>query len=1075
MTHPAARIITGIFVVGSLPTFAFGAPLALSETPLTVSSAVQPNVMLLIDNSGSMDNIIWASGYDSTVTYPEWQYRNSSGNWVTMDSSDGNLHFSSLKEGDCSTGYKRFRKETGTSTVKCLKLPDPVGSGNTRYAPNYLNYLLETYPGGTDLTDGTIPKQYRMEVAREVASNLVANTSGMRFGVSRFYGPSSDNYGHGAKIDAICGSSVSTIQSAIAGYESETNTPLAEGLYEITRYFRGMSSKYHSDTTYTSPIQYRCQKNFTVVVTDGLPTYDTNIATDDTDDTADADRGLPNWDGQNPTTTQDMYPNFPRYSDGFKPSDGSAGEGASLYLDDIAKFAWDIDLKKSGTDSSGVSYQDAKFPTQNMHTYTVGFSTSNQMLQDAAEYGHGEYYTASNATQLSAALRSAMADILAKSGSSSAAAANAGFIGTDTKVYQARFNSADWSGQLLAFSVEDDSASANYGSLITTGSGPGGSLWDAGAELPAWSSRNIFTVKNGAGIPFRWDQLSTSAEPSTEGDQQGLLGSEAVLEYLRGDDSGEVQSGGAFRDRTSKLGDIVNSAPVFVGAPNFRYPDGLESIAYSTFVTTNKNRAKMIYVGANDGMLHGFDAETGVEEMAFVPGALYGKLAALKSRDYSHRYYVDGSPTVGDAFVGSAWRTMLVSGLNRGGQSIFALDVTDPTAFSENATNAAKLVRWEFSDRNDADLGYTYSRPAIVRLHNGRWAAIFGNGYNNTEADGRASATGNAVLFIVDLADGTLIKKLDTGVGTAQDPKRESRPNGLATPAPVDLDGDRIVDAVYAGDFFGNLWKFDLADDDPTKWEVAFNAKPLYKACAAASCTEGASSNRQPITVRPEVGKHPKGAGVLVYFGTGKYLETGDNNGAAGGRQTFYAIWDNGALVGSRDNLVQQRIIHEGSYRITEKNTIDWTTKKGWFVDLVPPSGTGEGERQVTDPLLRNNRIIFTTVIPNNDPCVPGGPSWLMELDARTGSRLTYSPFDVNADGKFSTADFLPVTENDVSGSAPPSGVKTEGGAAARPSVMAGEGQQERKYVSTSEGLQTVVENPGPWDTGRQAWRQLSR
>lgn len=1046
-----------------LPAGSLAAPLALSDAPLTVTTAVDPNVMLLIDNSGSMDNIIWDSGFKPLTSYPEWEYLDGS-HWVTIDSSGGNIFLSSLDSGSCASGYKRFRNASDTSIKKCLKLPDPVGSGNTRYSGNYLNYLLETYGSNTDLSSGTIPKEHRMQVARDVATSLVKDTTGMRFGVARFYGPSAHNSAHGATIDATCGSTTSTITSAIAGYSSQTNTPLAEALYEVTRYFRGMGSYYHSDVDYTSPIQYRCQKNFTIVVTDGLPTYDVTFPTDDTDDKSDPDHSLPDWDGESPNTTQAMYPNFPTHSDGFKPGDGAAGEGASLYLDDIAKFAWDIDMKKGGTDATGTSYDDPKFAKQNMYTYTVGFSTANQMLEDAANYGHGEYYTANNADELTTALQNALADIASKLGASVSGTANSQLLDAGSKVYQGLFNSKDWSGQLLAFEVEVSNGAYK---LKTTNAGPEGSLWDAGAKLPSWGSRNIFTINGGEGATFRWDSLSTA--------QQTALGSKDILEYLRGNDALEVKKGGTFRDRATKLGDIVNSAPNFIGKPNLRYPDTLESSnpssaqKYSEFRKKWANRTGIIYVGANDGMLHAFDADTGVEKMAYAPGALIPQLSKLSSTGYEHRYYVDGTPTVIDAFIGGAWKTVLVGGLNKGGQGIYALDVTDPAKFSESAANAANLVLWEFTDADDADLGYTYSQPAIVRLPSGKWAAVFGNGYNNTAADANASTSGNAVLYMVDLETGKLIQKFDTGVGTKQDPTNAGRPNGLATVAPIDFDGDTNIDAIYAGDLFGNLWKVEY-DTSSKKWSIAPNGKPLFTACAEDPC-----KTRQPITERPEVGRHPKGRGVLVYFGTGKYLETGDNNGAAGGKQTFYAIWDQGtgggktASVSGRSVLQQQSIESEtATYRLTTNNSVNWTSRMGWYLDLVPPSGSPAGERQVTNPVLRDGRIIFTTLIPTDDKCVAGGPSWLMVMDARTGSHLTYTPFDLNTDGSFSNSDFRPLKNKDGSTeNVPVSGTKTEDGAPGPNVVSCGDGDCILIGRDLQEG------NGGPYANGRQSWRQL--
>jgi type IV pilus assembly protein PilY1 len=203
---------------------------------------------------------------------------------------------------------------------------------------------------------------------------------------------------------------------------------------------------------------------------------------------------------------------------------------------------------------------------------------------------------------------------------------------------------------------------------------------------------------------------------------------------------------------------------------------------------------------------------------------------------------------MGDAFWAGAWHTVLVGGLNNGGQGIYALDITSPTGGDEAATASSKYL-WEFTDASDTeyDLGQTFSRPAIAHMKNGKWVAIFGNGYNNTNPDGKVSTTGNAALYIVDLQTGSLIRKITTGVGMSADPLGTSRPNGLSTPAVVDVEGDNVADYVYAGDLFGNLWKFDVTSSNPSSWGVAYtvSSKPAPLFVAVDS-----SNRRQPITSR---------------------------------------------------------------------------------------------------------------------------------------------------------------------------------------------------------------------------------
>ncbi len=715
-------------------------------------------------------------------------------------------------------------------------------------------------------------------------------------------------------------------------------------------------------------------------------------------------------------------------------------------------------------------------------------------LWHAAINSRGQYVRAQKPTDLVNAFNTAIAAVLARTSSGSAAALNSGTLDANSKLYQARFNSGTWSGQLLAFDINPDGSIAtpeawDAGGLLTTR--VAGNGWDA--------NRHVITFSGTQGVPFRWASLPSTMQADLNKNGQGIsdaVGSEqgqARLEYLRGSAANEG-IGNGYRVRSGgKLGDIVNGAPAFVGAPQFSYPDTLESEPYSSFKGANNNRTPVVYAGANDGMLHAFNADTGEELLAYVPKIVFQNLTKLTASPYAHRFFVDGPPTVGDVFYGTAWHTVLVGGLRKGGQGVYTLDVTNPSSFSE--TGAATIARWEFTD---ADLGYTYSRPAIARMQNGRWAAVVGNGYNNTEADGSASATGNAVLYILDIENGSVIKKFDTGVGSSADPSATGRPNGLTTASPVDVNGDRIVDYVFAGDLFGNVWKFDVRSGDPTQWGIAYSGSPLFVARDALGA-------RQPITGQIDVGLHPQfqtgssffaNGGYMIYFGTGKYIEQGDNVVTNVQTQSFYGVWDpdKAALPPSfdRSSLLQQQILEEvqatfstGTFdvRLSSNNPINWRTDPltptsgdhlGWYMDLiVQGSGDNRGERQVTASVLRNGRIIFTTLIPSGSSCVFGGSGFLMELDAANGARLGDPPFDFDNDGTFDLVDFPFLGTAGV-----PSGVRSTGGAPSAPSILdAGEGEEYKYLSGTDTGkLQAVHEKggEGPGAGGaRESWRQL--
>ncbi|RUR11801.1 fimbrial assembly protein [Legionella septentrionalis] len=694
------------------------------------------------------------------------------------------------------------------------------------------------------------------------------------------------------------------------------------------------------------------------------------------------------------------------------------------------------------------------------------------------------YFLVTSAGNLQTQLAKALELIIDRTGSFSSAALSSGFLAAETRVYQAIFRTLDWSGQLLAFAIDE-----NTGDILFTGSGPNGSIWDAAEKLDTQNyntGRRIITYKPSAnrGIPFRWpnnpasptsNELDTSqttalnANPST-----GLNDSQGSnrLNYIRGNRAQETQRGGIFRERTSLLGDIINSNPIAVGIPEQQYPvvwsgnAAENNSSYNTFRQNNLNRQAILYVGANDGTLHAFDATTGSEVFAYVPSKVFSKLSSLTSPDYTHQYFVDGSPTVIDVFINNQWRTILAAGLNGGGQGVYALDITNPAQFNEG--NAANMVKWEFTDLNDADLGFSYSQPSIVRLANGQWAAIFGNGYNNTAADGRASTTGNAVLYIVDINTGALIKKLDTRVGMSADPLGLARPNGLSTPTVVDADGNSIADLIYVGDLFGNVWKIDISSSNVSQWDFSFKsgATPLPFFVAQDS-----NGNRQPITNRPTISRLDANAsGFQIYIGTGKYLETSDKTDTR--VQTVYGLRDDGTgAITGRSQLREQTILSEqGNVRITSNNQLA-NNDRGWYLDLLV--NTERGERVIADMIFLNRKIIFSTTIPTSDPCDFGGESWLMELNAFTGTRLDYHVFDINGDGLFDSNDGVTRSEGGQTIEVPVSGLKSDVGLVATPAVL-NAGSIEYKYLpGTSGDIQKVTENPGLNRAGRQSWRQL--
>jgi len=875
----------------------------------------------------------------------------------------------------------------------------------------------------------------RAFVAKGALSDVISTTPGMRFGldvinqtIPLIEVPTGSGNFSSQNIDLLA--------DLYDMVWPDRTTPLRQGLERAGNYF---------DNTLTGiadPIEYSCQQNFTILLTDGY------------------------WNRNDPAVGDED------------------GDGYSPTVADVARYYYNRDLSPLADDVPTFPNNTPLNDFQHMVTFTAAFGVTGNLvdtdgdfwpnppltesddwgdpfidnspekiddLWHAAYNARGTFLSARTPGALAAGIKSQLQNIEERIASISTVALNTGFISSDTKVYQARFNSSDWRGELLAIPVQ-------AGGILDLAN-----IIDAGDVLPTATNRVIYT-NNGTGgvpVPFRWASLSPAQQTALNQDSAGnsdTLGGER-LDWLRGDSSNETPAG-PFRARNNgNLGDIVNSAPVFQGPPNERYPDNwgtgepesCSTCKYSDFRSTFQNRTPMVYTGANDGMLHGFDADTMVEKIGYVPTGVIENLPALTSQNYNHQFYVDGTPTVIDAFFNNNWHTMLTGSLNKGGQLVYTLDITNPTTFVESVAAAASIVLWEFTDADDADLGYTFSKPAIVRMHNGRWAAVFGNGYNSTEFDGNVGS-GHAVLYVVDLETGTLIKKIDTGVGTD---------NGLATVAPIDINGDFIVDYLYAGDLEGNLWKFDVTSSVANDWDVAFKAGstnlPLYVA-------KDASNNRQPITVQPDAGRGPNGLDIMLYFGTGRYLGNADITDTSD--QTFYGIIDNGTVVTGRDVLDEQTVIFQNNAaRVTSDTTLS-TGSRGWYLDLPE-----DGERATSRPILRAGRIIFVTITPESDVCKSGGSSWLMELNALNGARLGSPPFDNTSDGVFNIDDYID-TDGDNVGDLVQSGKRFDE-IIPTPGILPDE-TVEYKFTPDSGGnLEVTVENPGSGNVGRQSWGQL--
>jgi len=632
------------------------------------------------------------------------------------------------------------------------------------------------------------------------------------------------------------------------------------------------------------------------------------------------------------------------------------------------------------------------------------------------------YFSVIDPSRMAETLRKAFNAISEASANASAVGVSAGSLSSDSRVYESSFRSGSWYGNMTSRAIDGDGTLADVVD------------WNANDALRrqiARDSRTILTYKpsTGKGIAFRWpDDPANPGATELDDVQAEALSRDPITDALDGDGESRLDyvrghPVQAFRTREEPLGDIVRSMPQLVGPPIYYYRDdwGLgqpeSARPYSDFGRAHADRRRVVYVGANDGMLHAFDAGrrvdgawtagNGTELFAYVPSSSFRELPELTSPIYRHKYFVDATPRVGDAMIGDEWRTVLVSGLGRGGQGVFALDITDVDSVSEDKADATVL--WEFTHEDDADVGYTYTSPLIARMHNGRWAAIFGDGFNAREADGHQATNGTGAIFIVDLETGELISKMHSNAGSA------ATPNGINAPTAVDLDNDDIVDIIYAGDLLGQLTKYDVRSSNPESWRrisdqmfgiLDRDLEPL------------------PVTTEVSVGSHPTGEGVMVYAGSGKYLEPADQENDSQ-LNRIHALWDRNPfedpdlLAALRSGqLLQQSIVSQtvlpydtdgdgnddssAFVRKTTRHDIDWDRHLGWYMDLEFRSPTGE--QVISRPLLRQGKLIVSTHIPTGDECLPDQTGWLMVLDARSGAMAPPS-IDLDGDGAFTEAE----------------------------------------------------------------------
>jgi len=1082
--HPLALalgIACSLFFVSTVQ-----AGIVTPNSPLQTGTKVPPNIMLMLDDSGSMaetnmddptlgnftggglsgselstmqlrayaNNSIF---YNPAETYLPWRLANgtrmastpytavytdtskASGSTTNLTTANQEVYYpiNPALETTNAVDYYRYRFKTDGTADRCQRTQVLGVWGWNACVTGITSFTWTTPTGPVTRTLAQEKQNYanwysynrtRMKVAKSGASSAFGDLGeDIRVGMRSLWNNSgSSNFNIPVTVDnglfrnqttpAVTNNRTNWY-NALFSSTANNGTPLRSAL-------RNMGT-YYTDTSATGPwgpeataLQIACRQNFTILTTDGYWNGDSGFAEADGDSVS------------GPVITSPTGATY-QYVPGRPYSSATANT-----LADVSMRYWKNDLR---TDLPNIVPPSADDPAfwQHMVTFGVGLgvcgafnptnvfnaiktgspvpwrnpTTNNQTLLDdllhAAVNGRGGYFSAQNPTQFATALSDTLNAISQRSSSAASIAANSTQISTNTKVFGAKFDTSSWSGELEAYPI----TSSGVGTTPT---------WVASSKIPAPASRSIYTTSGGSGVPFAWGSLSAA--------DQSAIGSADLVDYLRGVRTKEQQNGGELRNRTTILGDIINSSPIYV------------------------INSDSIYVGANDGMLHGFNATTGVELFAYIPSAVIPQLGNLAQPGYTHTYFVDGDIAISSTSQTPA-HNYLVATLGRGGKGLFGLDVTTPSSFT------ASNVLWEYFNASDVDLGFMLGAPVIAKMNDGTMAVIVGNGYNSTN--------GKAVLYILNLTTGALIRKIDTGV---------SGDNGLGAPGVIDTDKDGDIDYIYAGDLKGNVWKFDVSTATPATWDFSFKAGttplPLFVA-------KDSIGNVQPITV-PVVPVTDTIAGDsnygkrFVFFGTGSYFRSTDSTDKQ--VQSMYGLIDDNLQISNRTSLVQRTVTANGIVNGKDVRTFsaavanDMVGKSGWYLDLKPAVGAVEGERVITSAdiyQLAEPTLVFSSVIPINDPCKPGGKGFLNGLSPFTGGRLTSGFFDVTQNNSF-TDDLLNgvyVGSIDLG-----IGMPSRGKVVGDQLVVAGSGGG-----SPGNYIEEVKINTGLKKTRRVSWREIIR
>jgi type IV pilus assembly protein PilY1 len=950
---------------------------------------LEPNILIIFDSSGSMSTVdvpgdpydpytIYTGSYSANAVFERyWSWATWSYAWRLFAGDVNDLNCTWIKDDLLNQGYAYGR--IYASSYAC------GGSRRRLRVGNFMNY---------DESGVGTPKS-RIEVAKQVITDLVNNTTGVRFGIMKF------NDDQGGHVVAGIGSDKTTLINDISSITANGWTPLAETLAEAGLYFAGMNSWYNSGVSYTSPIQERCQKNYIIIMTDGQSTQDLDSRLTDT--------AYINGD-----TIGD-------YDNDHSGDENDYSDNGSDYLDDVAKYLYEKDCNPILGDGTS-------FDKQNIVTYTIGFKTSHQLLQDTAANGGGEYFTADNISELAMAFDQILMAISEE---------NAVFVApvvpisrmnrtyAGDKIYLGFFKpqqSGRWIGNIKRYALDDDgilydatgAEACTADGLIKDNAlsfwtilgadGPdvekGGTAEVLSLRIDSATARNLYTYTGSVAALTDSTNAFVDSNVDITSAELGVVSGTERTELFNA-----VHGGW--------LGDIIHSEPAVVHYPD---PDGNP---------VTDDAKTLIYSGSNDGIFHVFDDADGSEIWGFISPYQMGRLKLLDNTD--HDYFMDGSPSVYDGLS----QKILIIGERRGGQNYVALDVTTPDAPAWLYSIESTILDPDPLNNPDTDsyemLGQSWSRPQAVTLATGVTisetgtapacsvsvmndvvdAFLIPGGYDNNQDLDTPAATDSVgrALFAIRVTDGQLISGLNfnatfnTGLGMT---------HSIVDVSGIDHDGDGIVNRIYAGDLGGNIFAFK--DDEFMSFcsgtrfmsiaDGTWSAQKLF----SASAVDGV---QRKILYAPDVVGEEYGE--YIFFGTGDRTDPGDT--AVVNR--FYAVKNDWSATGTLDETdlvdVTDDLIQLGTEAEKQSVKTSLENAKGWFIRLE-----NSGEKVVASPRVYGGVVYFTTYTPDTaggsgtDPCAVStvrGIGRLYAVDYKTGASVSDFSTEIEHDGDGNVVD----------------------------------------------------------------------